>query len=284
MNNGGATAGRALLEARALTVRLGRRIVLDGIDLALGAGSLCALAGPNGAGKSTLLRALAGTVPLVSGGGRHAGMPAPLAHRAVARHIAYLPQDRTVHWDLSVARVVALGRMPHVAGNSGLSATDHAAIDRAMVRMDIGHLAHRPIREVSGGERARVLIARALAQETPVLLADEPVAGLDPAHQLALFAHLRALASDGRAVVVALHDLSLAVRFADRVILMHQGRIAADGPPVMALSRDNIARVFGIDSRLADVWGVPVVVPLGPCRPDAGLLRAMTYGGPDGDS
>ena len=97
-----------------------------------------------------------------------------------------------------------------------------------------------------------------------MLLADEPVAGLDPAHQLALFAHLRALASDGRAVVVALHDLSLAVRFADRVILMHQGRIAADGPPVMALSRDNIARVFGIDSRLADVWGVPVVVPLGP--------------------
>ncbi len=252
-----------LIEARSLRVRLGARVVLDDVDLDLHAGSLCALVGPNGAGKSTLLRALAGLVPLDGGTVQLDDVDTT----GTARQIAYLPQDRTVHWDLSVARIVALGRLAHTGRPVMSPQADEQAIDAAMQRMDIRHLAARSIREVSGGERARVLIARALAQETPVLLADEPVAGLDPAHQLSLFEHLRALAAEGRAVLVALHDLSLALRFADRIVLLHEGRVAGDGPPAETLSRERVARVFGIESRVTTIAGIPVLVPLGPHRP-----------------
>ena len=248
-----APRSRTLLEARGISVELGRRRVLDDVSFALEAGSLCALVGPNGAGKSTLLRALAGVVALTSGTISPAAPTEPHARGPVA----YLPQDRIVHWDLSVERVVALGR-------PGLGTADTAAVAAALARMDVAHLAARPIREISGGERARVLIARALAQDTPVLLADEPVAGLDPAHQLALFAVLGGLARDGRAVLVALHDLSLAARYADRVIVLDGGRIAADGPPSQALSAATIASVFGMSSRLTTVEGIPVVVALAP--------------------
>jgi iron complex transport system ATP-binding protein len=252
----------ALIEVRALRVRLGARVVLDDITLDVHAGSLCALVGPNGAGKSTLLRALAGLVPLDGGEVRSAGAGSTES----AGPVAYLPQDRTVHWDLSVTRVVALGRLAHAGRPATSPQADEQAIDAAMRRMDIRHLAARSIREVSGGERARVLMARALAQETPILLADEPAAGLDPAHQLTLFEHLRALADEGKAVLVALHDLSLALRFADRVVLLHEGRVAGDGPPAETLSRERIASVFGIESRVANVDGIPVLVPIGPIR------------------
>lgn len=256
-------SSRLLIEARYLRVRLGARVVLDDVSLNLHAGCLCALVGPNGAGKSTLLRALAGLVPLDAGAVRLDGANAA----GVARHIAYLPQDRTVHWDLSVASVVALGRLAHDGNLAEGPSSGGQAIDAAMQRLDIQHLATRSIREVSGGERARVLMARALVQEAPVLLADEPVAGLDPAHQLSLFEHLRRLARDGRAVLVALHDLSLALRFADRVVLLHEGRIAGDGPPIETLSRERIAKVFGIESRIATIDGIPVLVPLSPTHP-----------------
>jgi iron complex transport system ATP-binding protein len=257
------------IDARLISVTLGARPVLDDVSVTLRQRSgLTALVGPNGAGKSTLLRALAGLVPLAGGEITYGG---PVSANGQGREflVAYLPQDRTVHWDLSVANVVALGRAPYQLAQArqaipDLRHMDREAIDDAMARMDIRHLAERSIREISGGERARVLIARALAQDTNVLLADEPVAGLDPAHQLSLFGHLRALADDGRAVMVALHDLSLAARFADRVILMHNGRIAADGPAREALSRDHVADVFGIESRLEMVAGVPVVVAVGP--------------------
>jgi iron complex transport system ATP-binding protein len=261
-----------LIEARGLSVDLGGRRVLKAVDVTLRqGGGVCALIGPNGAGKSTLLRALAGIVPVSAGAIRYGG-PAADDPAALSYVVAYVPQDRTVHWDLSVAAVVALGQAPHDLAQARRRIPDMRAlrretIDDALRRMDIVHLAHRSIREISGGERARVLIARALAQDTNVLLADEPVAGLDPAHQLSLFAHLRTLAREGRAIVVALHDLSLAVRFADRVILLHEGRIAGDGPPIETLSRERIAKVFGIESRIATIDGIPVLVPIGPTQP-----------------
>ena len=146
-----------------------------------------------------------------------------------ARTLAYLPQDRIVHWALTARAVVALGRLPHQPPGAGESAADARAIEAALAAMDVTHLAPRPVLEMSGGERARVLVARALAQEPAALLADEPAAGLDPAHQLALFRHFARLAAEGRTVVVALHDLSLAARFCHRIVLMHEGRVVAAG-------------------------------------------------------
>jgi iron complex transport system ATP-binding protein len=143
---------------------------------------------------------------------------------------------------------------------SGESSADTRAIDAALAAMDIGHLANRPVPEMSGGERARVLVARALAQEPRALLADEPAAGLDPAHQLALFHHFTTLASTGRTVVVALHDLSLAARFCHRIVLMQAGRCIAAGRPEEVLEREHLAAAYGIDARYAVVDGVPVVL------------------------
>lgn len=253
-----------LLSARGIRVRLGSRPVLAGVDVELRAGQLTALVGPNGAGKSTLLRALAGVVPLEDGEIQMATGGASRPSAPAADQIAYLPQDRTVHWDLSVARVVGLGRLGRPGRMSTHASEEARAIEAAMDRMDVAHLSTRSIREISGGERARVLVARALAQDTPILLADEPVAGLDPAHQLALFEHLRALVQEGKSIVVSLHELSYALRFADRVVLLHRGHVVADGPPSEALSRPLLAEVFGIDTGIADVDGVPTLVPLAP--------------------
>src|SRR5204862_2848533 len=179
-----------------------------------------------------------------------------------ARSLAYLPQERTTHWALSARAIVALGRLPHQPMGAGESAADARAIDAALAAMDIGHLAERPVLEMSGGERARVLVARALAQEGRALLADEPAAGLDPAHQVGLFHHFARLASAGQTVVVALHDLSLAARFCHRIVLMQAGRTVAAGAPGDVLAREHLAAVYGIEARYVLVEGVPVVLPL----------------------
>ena len=250
------------LTATEVQVRLAGRAVLDSLSLACGRGRITGLVGPNGAGKSTLLRALAGLVPLTGGevllDGRNLAAMAP---GELGRHLAYLPQERVVHWPLAVHRVVALGRLPHRGHGSH---ADALAIRQAIVAMDLAHLADRPVAEISGGELARVLFARALAQETPVILADEPTAGLDPAHALGLFEVLARLAADGRTIVVALHDLSLAARFCHEVVMLAEGRIAAAGPPSLALTPERLEAVFGVRMAVGIVGGVPVVVPVSP--------------------
>ena len=247
--------------ATGVRLALGGRTVLDTVDLAIPAGRITAVVGPNGAGKSTLLRAFAGLVTPASGEITLGGRPLGSHNRSeLARLLAYLPQERAVHWPLAARAVVALGRLPH-AGASTVEA-DAAAVDSALAAMDISDLAERPVVELSGGERARVLVARALAQQTPLLLADEPTAGLDPAHALALFELFTRLAADGRTVVVALHDLRLAARFAHHVVLLADGGIAAVGPPADVLTPRYLEPAFGVTMLCTTIDGMAIVVPV----------------------
>jgi iron complex transport system ATP-binding protein len=249
------------IEANALRATLKRREVLHGVDFRAEPGELTAIVGPNGAGKTTLLRTLAGLSPATAGSVALSGRPlGEWPPRIRARVLAYLPQERIVNWALSARAVVALGRLPHQPIGVGESASDARAIEAALAAMDVGHLASRPVLDMSGGERARVLIARALAQEASALIADEPAAGLDPAHQLALFAQFVRLAAAGRTVVVALHDLSLAARFCHRIVLLNAGRSIAAGAAQDVLTVEHLATAYGIEGRYVLIDGLPVVL------------------------
>jgi iron complex transport system ATP-binding protein len=249
------------VEVRGLRVALGAREVLSGLDFSAHAGEMTAVIGPNGAGKTTLLRAIAGLLRPTAGTAAVDGRAiADWQPQALARALAYLPQERVVHWALGARAIVALGRLPYQPMGAGESEADTAAIATALAAMDAGHLAERPVLEMSGGERARILVARALAQQPRVLLADEPATGLDPAHQLTLFRHFTRLAGSGCTIVVALHDLSLAARFCHRIVLMHQGRTVASGSPEDVLTGEHLAAVYGIKARYATLDGVPIVL------------------------
>ncbi|MET0169017.1 MAG: ABC transporter ATP-binding protein, partial [Aliihoeflea sp.] len=182
--------------------------------------------------------------------------------RERARLVAFLPQARTIAWPLSVENVVRLARTPW-RGMGGFSARDETAIADAMDAMDVADLANRPVTELSGGEQARVLAARALAQQTPLLIADEPVAGLDPAHQMTMMAALRAHASRDKSIFVSLHDLTLAARWCDRIILTKSGRIYTAGRPTETLTATNLADVFGIEAMIASDSCGMVLAPTG---------------------
>lgn len=252
-----------IVKATAISVKLRRRQVLREIDLSVSAGEFIGLVGPNGAGKSTLLRVLAGLLKPETGAVHLDGIDIrQLQRRELAREIAFLPQDQTVHWGISAKDVAYLGRLPHRQAGQPLNDIDHEAVARALEAMDIQDLSERPVTELSGGERARVLIARALAQDPRVLLADEPATGLDAVHQLELFSHLRRLADDGRAIVVVLHDLSLAARFCDRLVIIDAGQVHADGTGDAVLSAQVLADVYGMSAHLGEVDGVPFVIPL----------------------
>lgn len=255
-----------MLRAQALNVVLRGRAIVHDAGVTLTPGELTALVGPNGAGKTTLMRALAGLIP--ASGGRIVLKDRPLhdfTPRERARSIAYLPQGNVFHWPLDVAAVVALGRHPHADPFAPLSGTDRAAVAHALAATQTEEFAQRPVTTLSGGERARVALARVLATEADILFADEPTAALDPRHQLVVMELLRGIARRGGAVLAILHDLALAARFCDRVVVMQQGRIVADAPPAEALDDARLAAVFGIAATRVEAGG-PVPVPL-PLRP-----------------
>lgn len=240
-----------------LTVTRGKTLIVNDVTLTLKPGELTGLIGPNGAGKTTLMRALLGLVPH---GGRSS--LSRLSARDRARIAAWIPQNREVAWSIDVETLVALGRTPYLAGGRKLSPDDRHAIADAIGRMDLSSLRARRALDLSGGELARAMIARALAQDTPVILADEPVAGLDPAHQISAMKVFRDLAHQGHTILISLHDLPLASRYCGRLILLDKGRVIADGAPRDVLDATHIRGVFGIEGHWSELPGGPVFQPL----------------------
>ena len=253
------------LSVHDLRVVLGARLVLDGVQAVLKPGRITAILGPNGAGKTTFLRALAALVTPETGrielDGRNI---AALPPRERARLIGYLPQDARAHWNMSVREVVTLGRAPFRSPFAALGEDDRVAIENAMEATETGRLSERGIDTLSGGERARVLLARVLAGEPAWLLTDEPLASLDPAHQCDMLDRLRDVASVGRGVAIVLHDLLLAGRVADDVIVLKEGTIIAAGTAAAVLMPATLHAAFGIQVAVSlDPGGRPICIPTG---------------------
>jgi iron complex transport system ATP-binding protein len=235
------------LEVRNLTLHHGRAKVLDDVSLSVDPGKVVGLIGPNGAGKTTLMRSVLGLLTF-DGYSSLAVLP----ERERARRAAWLPQERDIAWPVDVETLVALGRTPYLGAGRKLSDTDQSAISRAIARMGLQDLTRRKSTELSGGEKARALIARVLAQETPIVIADEPIAGLDPAHQISAMRVFKSVAAEDKVVIVSLHDLGLASRYCDRLILLSHGRIVADGPPDQVLTDARMRSVFGVGGHWSD--------------------------------
>ena len=252
---------------RLSVTRAGRRVVED-VSFTAAGGALIGIVGPNGTGKSSLVQAMLGLMPS-QGGILLDGEPLGSRSRAdIARTLAYLPQGQSLYWPLSVERLVALGRLPHLAPLSWMADADRAAVQRAMTVADVTTLATRTATELSGGERARVLLARALAVEAPALIVDEPLAALDPAHQIEVMEILAAEAARGVLVIAVLHDLGLAARYCDRLLVLDQGQLVADGNPAEVLTPERLLQTYGIRAWFGSADGVPIVVPLGRAMPE----------------
>jgi iron complex transport system ATP-binding protein len=251
------------LSARQIRAGYEQREVLRGVDLDAGAGELVALVGPNGAGKSTLLRVLAGLVRPTSGRVTVDGLDlAALDRASVARHIAVVPQVFETLFPFTVREVVALGRTAHLGTLGLLGGNDALAVRRALDELDAQGLAERRIDRISGGERQRAVLAMALAQESDVLLLDEPTAHLDPAHQRAALEHVARLARErGLTVVAVLHDLNLASALASRVVVLDDGLVVGDGDPRDVITSAMVQRVFGPGLTVIAHDGRPFVLP-----------------------
>jgi iron complex transport system ATP-binding protein len=248
------------LALSAVSVSLAGRAVVSDVSLTVEEGTFVAIVGPNGAGKTTLLRAIAGLLPAVGSISVNGQALSSLSLRERAQRIAYLPQGHVFHWPLPVTDVVALGRLPRGAGDD-LSEADRDAIAGAMAETGTTQFADRTVTTLSGGEKARVALARVLATEAPIVLADEPTASLDARFQLAVIEMLRRHAGSIGIVVAVLHDLALAARYADRIVMLDGGRIVADGDPRTVLTAEQLAATFGVNAEVVDVRGAPVVVP-----------------------
>ncbi|MFN3371131.1 MAG: ABC transporter ATP-binding protein [Sphingomonadaceae bacterium] len=254
-----------MLDSADLTLHRAGRPVLEGVSLALAPGRVTAILGPNGAGKSSLLLALAGLLAPAAGAVRFDGRPLDtLAPTERAQAIGLLPQRPELHWDIDVETLVGLGRLPH-RGRGPATAADRAAIEAALDATDTLAFRHRPARQLSGGEQARVLLARVLAGQPRILLADEPLASLDPAFQLDMLKRLRAVADSGAAVALVLHDLTHAARIADEALLLAGGRAVAAGPASDVLAPAALSAAFGVAiAEVAGPDGARLLVPTSP--------------------
>jgi iron complex transport system ATP-binding protein len=252
------------LQISKLSVRYGERLALREISLDLPAGSFVAVLGPNGAGKSTLVRALTRLVAPASGEIRCAGrLLREWGTAELARTIAVAPQDVWAPFEYTVLEMVLMGRSPHLSGMGLESDADVAKARQSLARLDLSDLESRPIQTLSGGERQRVLLARVLAQDTPIVILDEPTAHLDIAHQQRTLGLMSDLNREGRTVVVVLHDLNLASLYCPRLVLLAEGRVCGDGPADEVLTEERLSEVYGarvLVSRHPQT-GRPVVLP-----------------------
>ncbi len=248
---------------QARVVRNGVAIV-DGVSVELVPGQVVGLIGPNGAGKSTLMRAMLGLVQLDAGSCRLQGRQLESwSMRERARQMAYLPQNTESHWPLLAARVIAMGRLPHLSYWQRPGPGDQQAIARAVQLAEVEDLLERVVTTLSGGERMRVNLARLLATGAPSLLADEPIASLDPYHQFHIMEIFAEHARSGGSVLVVLHDLNYAARFCDRLLLMDHGNSVIQGAPAEVLQPEILRRVYGIDTRWVESEDLSLIVPVG---------------------
>jgi iron complex transport system ATP-binding protein len=239
----------SLLTASGVTVRRGGRTILDDVSMSLPGGAFVAVIGANGAGKSTLLSVLAGLLKPDRGEARLDGRPlAGIEGRALARRRAYLPQNPRCEWPISVERLVALGLIPTLPAFGGLAPDIQARIGRALHDCDLDDHRDQAATTLSGGELARAMLARALVGDPQVLIADEPMAGLDPRHALDTVARLQSLARGGKLVVASVHDLTLAARYATHVLALRDGRVVADGPTARTLTSELLRRTFDVEA------------------------------------
>ena len=273
MRGGGGTPDdwRPVLRGRSLTFTHPRaeEPAVREVSLSVSPGRLLAVAGPNGAGKSTLLRLLSGGIAPEAGEVRlDERLLGDLTDRERARALAVVPQSESSPFPVTVREMVGMGRYAHLGPWEPVGSRDQAVVDRALERCAVTPFADRQLGELSGGERQRARIARALAQEAPVLLLDEPTAGLDLRYRMELFHLLRELRADGLAVLVVTHDLNLAARFADRLLLLDRGRTQAMGTPAEVLSRETLEAVYEWPLRLVphpgpgSDTGAPQTIPL----------------------
>jgi len=250
-------ADSSLLHAESLTVQRGNAVLLDGVSLQVSADELIGVIGPNGAGKSTLLSMLAGLERPQQGQVQLQGLPIyEYGDSERAQRIGWLEQFAAAHWPVSVEHLVALGRLPFMSGWHRLTDRDHQIVHQAMLATDCVTLSEQRVDTLSGGELTRVMLARVLASEPQLILADEPVAALDISHQLQTMQLLREFCSLGRACVVVLHDLTLASHYCDRLYLLDGGRCVATGTPAEVLTKDNLRDVYSVEISTSSVSGL----------------------------
>ncbi len=250
------------LQAKNIELKFDGNSVLKNISIAIDKNELVGLIGPNGAGKTSLLRVLANLQKYDSGELLlNEQAINSINRKQLAKHISYLAQGAPAHWPLEVYRLVALGRLPYLNPWSNLSAEDNAVIAQAMALAEIEHLSGRIVSTLSGGERLRVLIARMFATQSNIILADEPIAALDPYHQLHTMELLREHCDRGGSSVVVLHDLNMAARFCHRLVLIDQGNIAFEGKPDCVLQTENIAQVYGIETQILHTESGMTIIP-----------------------
>ncbi|MCV6636854.1 ABC transporter ATP-binding protein [Candidatus Albibeggiatoa sp. nov. NOAA] len=237
------------LALRGLSVVVKQKYLVQDVNCELNTGQLIGLLGTNGAGKTSLLRAMAGLVNYSGSLQFNQTLLSKLTRTEYAKQVAYLAQKQPVHWALSVEQVVGLGRIPHLSSWQTLTSTDQDIIYQMMQQTETIDFAKRPVTELSGGEQARVLLARAMAVQAPILLADEPVTSLDPYHQLRVMELLQQYAEQGHLVIAVLHDFNLAARFCQQILLLNQGQLVAQGTPQQVLTANNLMQVYQLSQQ-----------------------------------